>query len=261
MSRAPGVATVQGRLQANILRGAPEIESLVVGDATADARTRLGIYVDAYRLRLLEVLRNDFPVLLARLGLEEFERLGRGYIEAQGSDTPSVRWFGRHFAAHLRAVRPRRTELAELAAFEWAQGEVFDAPDAAAVTLGEMARVPATAWAQMRVLPHPSLRTLELRSNAPALAAAHAAGSPLPRAKTAAAPGTWALWRRNLEIRWRTLADDEAAALEAVRAHASFGEVCERLCEWIEPDAVALHAAGLLKRWIGDEWVAEIELH
>jgi hypothetical protein len=62
----------------------------------------------------------------------------------------------------------------------------------------------------------------------------------------------WVLWRRDLIVRWRSLAADEAVALDALRSGAPFGEICELLCEHVDPDGAGMHAASLLKRWLND---------
>lgn len=66
------------------------------------------------------------------------------YIDAHPSEYPSIRWFGRHLNAFLRQTSPYAAQpvLAEMVAFEWPQGEVFDAEDSAAVTVEEMACFP-----------------------------------------------------------------------------------------------------------------------
>jgi len=233
--------------------------ALTRGDARADAAQRIGVYAYAYRARLIEVLGNDYPALQAQLGEEAFEHLGRGYIDAYPSSTPNLRWFGRHLTEYLRKRVPDQPLWAETAAFEWAQGEVFDAPDAPVVGLAAMASIPGEAWPQMLLLLQPSMHRLTLHRNVPARVAAHGRDEPLPEAVSEIHPREWLLWRRDLVIHWRPLEADEAAALDAAREDASFGDICECLCEWIDADTVAMHAAGLLKRWISDELVAGIE--
>jgi hypothetical protein len=261
MKTVPTLAATEDALQAWVLHGAPAIEAAVIGDARADARTRLQVYADAYRLRLLEVLRNDYPVLLARLGLEAFEQRGRSYIAAHPSDTPSVRWFGRHLSEHLRATEPERAELSELAAFEWAQGEVFDAPDERLAMMEEVGAIPAAAWPGMRLLLHPAVRRLRLRSNAPALASAHGGGRELPATAIEDSAQDWLLWRQDLNIHWRPLSPDEAGAFDVVQGGGGFGQICERLCQWLAPEDVAMHAASLLKRWLSEGLLTQIEWH
>ncbi len=255
MKPLPDLAEVEQRFQAFVLDRRPGIESAIVADTRAGALDRLNVYADAYRLRLLETLGKDYPALCALLGEAEFNRLGHAYIDAHPSDTPSIRWFGRHFPVFLQQELPQRPALSELAAFEWAQGEVFDAPDASVLRVEDMARIPPDAWPRMRLTLHPAVRRLDLRWNAPAIAQAFAAKTPAPAPRAGPTPVAWLLWRQSLDIRWRSLesgAGGEADAIDAAQHGASFSEICERLCAHIEPDQAALHAASLLKRWVAD---------
>ncbi len=260
MIRAPAVAPLERSFQEYVLSAAPGIEAWVVAAAPADPRERLGVYADAYRLRLLEVLCKDYPALRALVGAAQFDRLGRAYIDAHPSDTPSVRWFGRHLAAFLRERAPyaRRPVLAELAQFEWRQGEALDAPDAPVLSVDQVASIPAEGWAQMRLVTHPSLRRLDLLWNAPALWEPLHAGqkAPKPRSGTTATP--WVLWRSGLAVRWRALARDEAAALDAAAAGRTFAAICECIGGRNARRKTALRAASLLKRWVTEGLISAI---
>lgn len=261
--KAPTLADLQGQFQGYVLGAAPGIEAAVIGNDRGDARTRLSVYADAYRLRLLEVLGNDYEALRLFLGPDKFERMGRAYIEAHPSDTASVRWFGRHLAEFLSnsAGYAARPVLGELALFEWKKAEVFDSPDVEPVALEAIAAVPPESWSEMRLLPHPTLRRLDLRWNVPAICLAYEAQEKVPKARAKAQAVPWLLWRdEELNIRWRPLGADEAAALDALCAGSSFGELCELLCEWVEPEQAAMHAAGLLKRWVVDHLIADLEI-
>ena len=72
----------------------------------ADRQTLLGVYRDAYALRLIEVLTNDYPGLLAMTGPADFDRMARAYIAAHPSHHPSVRWFGARLADFLAGTAP-----------------------------------------------------------------------------------------------------------------------------------------------------------
>jgi len=262
MNPVPGVAEVQEWFQSYVLERRPVIENAVVADAKADAPERLKVYAEAYRSRLLEVLGKDYPALRAMLGEAEFHRLGSAYIDAHPSSTPSVRWFGRHLARYLKQEAPRRAVLSELAAFEWAQGEVFDAPDATVLSVEDIARIPASAWPGLRLVLHPAQRRLDLVWNVPAIAQAVAAAAKPPRPTAGPARVVWLLWRHVLDIRWRSLEPGEADALDAAHRGATFGEICERIgarIERIESGQAALYAASLLKRWVADGLVAAVE--
>lgn len=57
-----------------------------------------------------------------------------------------MRWLGRHFSELLRSRRTRPAWAAELAAFEWAVGEVLDSADTVPMSITDMAEVPAEQW-------------------------------------------------------------------------------------------------------------------
>ena len=141
-----------------------------VRDTTkTDRITLLGVYRDAYALRLIEVLTNDFPGLLAMAGPADFDHMARAYIAAHPSTTPSVRWFGRHLADFLGATHPYSTTpaAAEMARFEWALGQSFDAPDADPIAAQDLMALPPDAWETLSFRPLPSLRRLTLSFEAP----------------------------------------------------------------------------------------------
>ena len=90
----------------------PILLGLVRGDSALDSRERLQIYADMYRERLVDVLREDFPRLLAALGDDEFTALACRYLARCPSTHPSVRHVGRATknAAGTAWTQPRRRE-------------------------------------------------------------------------------------------------------------------------------------------------------
>ena len=80
----------------------------------------LGLYLMAYRARLLSALRDNFPVLHRALGDEAFAELARDYIDAHPSRFRSIRWFGDELTAFLDAGPERlpHPALADVARIE-----------------------------------------------------------------------------------------------------------------------------------------------
>ncbi|MGE5625918.1 MAG: DUF2063 domain-containing protein [Bacillota bacterium] len=237
-----------------------DMRGQVVGNATASAEERVKIYVDGYRLRLLEVLEDNFEGLHTLIGDEEFDRLGRCYIDAHPSTHPSVRWFSRHLAKFLRDTPPYSADpwLAEMAAFEWAQGLAFDAADDPAMELQALAAVPPESWATLRFGFHASLQRLGLAWNVPQAWAAMDAGDAPPKLQALDASLDWLVWRQGITTRWRSLGEDEAWTLDAAREARNFAELCEGLCRWHAPEAVALQAASHLKLWLNDGLISAL---
>jgi hypothetical protein len=253
---------LQAQFQAYLLR--PEQRAIVervTSNAKVSAETRLGIYAEAYRLRLIEALDTDFPVLHALLGDDEFDRMARAYIDAHPSRHFSIRWFGKRLSEFLRAAAPynEHSALAEMATFEWTMTLAFDAANDPLIALGDMAALPPASWPGMRLTAHASLHRLDLRWNVPAVWKAHTAGDDVNAPVENPLPVAWIVWRQDLTTYFRSLSVDEAWALDTLIAGQTFADICQGLCEWIDAQHVATHAAGLLKSWISDGMIAKTD--
>lgn len=253
---------VQSRFQAFLLgRGGANMEELTVGTELLPAGERLAVYGDAYRLRLLEILGDDFPGLKGMIGDDAFDTLGAAYIDAFPSTHPSVRWFGRHLERFLRETSPYRdrSALAEMAAFEWAQGEVMDALDSPLVGIEELGALAPASWPGMRIAFQDALRRLDLTWNIPAVWKAIRDETDPPPLESTPSGILWLLWRRGVEVHWRPLGDEERRAIDAACEGASFGAICEDMLARAGDDEVPLRAAGFLKGWAGDGLIAALE--
>ena len=238
------LASMLDGLQERILRGDGAIFARVRG---ADAAHRLRIYADAWRLRLVDILGNDFPATRAALGDGEFAEFAERYLHAHPSTQPSVRHVGSAFADWLEAQADAPPGLHELPRFEWLQAAAFDAADAGMLGIDAVAALPAGAWPTLRLRLRPCVRLLDTThlavvADAPAIADA---GSTM----------SWLSWRdADGDVHWRQLEHDEAEALHGIARGADFGELCERLST--QHDDGSRRAASLLKRWLADGLLA-----
>ncbi len=233
-----------------VLDGATQIRSVVRPSSKADIDTLLGVYRHAYSARLVESLGIDFPCLKALIGEEEFDALARAYIAAHPSRGFSVRSLGDRLAAYLSRTAPhaRRPALGEMAAFEAAMADAFDAADAEPIRIEHLAAVPPPAWPGLSFEVHPSLRRLSLGTQAPQAWADWHGGRTL--AEPAGGPGEWLVWRQELDVKFRPLEADEAAALDQAIAGNDFAILCETLADHGPEDEAAYRAAGLIRAWI-----------
>jgi hypothetical protein len=239
----------QASLQAWLLHARPGMSPRVAGADDTDRAHRLRIYANAYRLRLLQVLAEDYPALRATVGTGGFDRLGTAYLRTHPSRHPSVRWFGAALAEWLRETGQPRARVA-LARFEWAQGDVFDSADMPPCSADDLQALPQEAWPALCLELVPALRMLDGIGNAPDRAAACAEGRAPPRWRDRRV--TWLLWQQQFEVHWRALPADEARALALVAAGATFTDWCAVL----DGPQPAWRAASLLKRWLADGLVA-----
>jgi hypothetical protein len=245
-----GLADIQEAFQRFLLAADSEIESQVVGTERVSVGTRLGIYADGYRSRLIEVLQSSYPVLAKLLGEADFHTLAAKYVATHESSFFSIRYYGHELADFLAADAEysQAPLLAELAQWEWAMAAAFDAADAEPIDSAELAQVAPEDWAELRFEWSPSVQLATLEWNVPELWKAVTEDTERP--EPSLEPACWLIWRRELQIYFRPVAAQEAAVIAASRAGQSFGELCVLLCEHLDESEASLHAAGFLRGWV-----------
>ena len=249
--------SLQSQFQNFLLKNQEDIQKSIVQTEKVSIHQRLSIYLDAYRLRLIDSLAANFPILSSYLGYDAFSNLCRSYIDSYPSPYRSIRWYGDTFADYLK--EKDAFYLAELAEFEWKMTLAFDAADDEPLRIEQMAAVPPKAWASLRFKPHASLQLMQFSWNVVEIWEAMSKEEQPPEPKQLG-PQTWALWRREYSNRFYSLVEDEAFALDALYQGGTFGEICEGLCDWFSEGEVGLRAASLLKGWIESGLIANIIL-
>ena len=254
------LANLQALFQDHVMRGRSGNVEVFVGDQKASAQERAGVYSEAYRLRLIEILRVDFPGLCALLAVEDFDALGLRYLDAYPSRYPTVRCFGQDLPSFLVSdtVLAGRNYLAEMAMFEWARGKAFDAANAVIASVEALGAVPAAEWPSVRLEFHPSLQTTVCTWNIGPIWRAVNADEPVPAPRRLDKPEHLALWRSDLTIYWRSLSDSEVWAMDTFASGRSFADVCDGLCDWITVEEVPVATAGMLRQWITEGLVSKI---
>ena len=222
----------------------------VRASSKASAEVLLQVYRNAYSARLVEVLGNDFPALKALAGETPFEAMARAYIAAHPSRGFSVRGVGAALTRFVEETTPYsdRPCLADMARFEWALIEAFDAADAEPIGVAAMTGLPPAAWPSLRLAFHSSLRIVALETRAPVSWLQHSRGEAVSEPPSGAAD--WLVWRGGLDLRFRDLARDESLALAAAMAGEEFADLCALLVEHGPEGQAAMRAAGLLRVWI-----------
>jgi hypothetical protein len=253
MSDTRALASLQRELGRWIaaLEGLPdgaELEARVRADRGVDAARRIDVYANAYFARLHDVLRDDYPALAAALGDAAFHDLAKLYLLAHPPRSFTLRFLGARLPAFLASpaaewFRERWPFAPELAAFEWAIADVFDAADRPVLARETLAAVPAEAWAELRFELAAALRILTLDWPVERLRAAHDNGEPLPA--LASEPTALLVWRRDERVRWRALPSAEADAFTALAAGEDFASVCAHVDS-------AQDALAFLERWLAD---------
>lgn len=251
---------LQNKFQNYLLKDDADIKKLIVSSEKVSADTRLAIYSNSYRLRLIEALVSNYPVLHVYVGEEMFNHIANDYITAHPSQYRSIRWFGDKLGAFLNDHEVYKTSpyLAELAQFEWLQTMVFDAANSQILKMTDITQIPADAWMNMRIYPHPSVYRINVSWNIVQIWQAITDEKPPDEPTQSRTKVPWLLWRSDLLNHFCSLAEEEAWAIDAILQNQTFGEICVGLCQWVNEEKAGVHAAALLKGWIQSGLLAKV---
>lgn len=245
---------LQRRMQAAVSRG--EAPPPLRGSARG-----LEIYRHAWRARMHEALRTNYPVLHRVLGDEGFATLADDYLQARPSTHRSIRWFGDRLEHFLRARADDlpHPALADMAAFEWALCEAFDGPAADCLRAESLAALAPDAWAGLRLSLQPTCRVLALEwAVAPVWRAlAEAADPDTPVGPPAPLSHSVVVWRQALQPRWRSVEPLEAGLLRSIAAGTEFAGLCQLAGEAIGEEQAAVTVLQHVQQWLADGLLAE----
>jgi hypothetical protein len=223
-------------------------------DPKATLAVRLAIYQRAYRSRLAEALRANYPVVHRALGDERFATLAAAFIAARPSRRASIRWFGENlarFVADREDLLPHPA-LLDLVRLEWALCLAFDAADRSLLTAASLGSVPPADWPVLRLAAHPSLQVISLQWEVGRLWQALKADENAATEAPAARVHDVVVWRKDLSPHWRSLEPMEAACLRALVGGETFATLCEVAAAYVGPQQAPAQMAGLLTLWLGD---------
>lgn len=253
---------LQINFQNYLLKQNPAIVGQIINTSKIPALSRLEIYRDAYYLRLLEILQQDYNGLYTLLGDEQFDQLCRHYINDHPSQFRSVRWFGQYLPDYIQDFTPYKDHpyLVEMAKFEWLLTEAFDSVDCSTISVEEVTKIQPEYWPEMYFKLHPSIRRLNLNWNTVPLWNAIKDKSEMISPQKSDVPVNWIIWRIGTDTQFYSLSADQAYVIDAMMKGENFGSICVGLCDWVDEQSVAAHAASMLKQFILDHLIAEILL-
>ena len=258
-TNAGSLGDLQRAFQDYLLASSDGFAAAVRDTRKIDRVTLLGVYRDAYSLRLIEALTVDYPGVMAMAGPADFDYMARAYIAAHPSRHPSVRWFGRGLADFLAATPPFNGSQAviDMARFEWAMGEAFDSTDAEPISADELMSLQPEVWETLSFSGLPSLTRLTLSFDVPQAwqrRDEQQAGD--LEVEPSAEPTDWVIWRPERLTNYRSLEADEAVLLDALIAGRPFPELCESIVPMVGEDQAMARAAGLLRVWVEGGMIA-----
>jgi hypothetical protein len=267
-----GIASPEARRYIDV--GPDDAEAVVTRSRALTALERLAIYSYAYYARLLECLREEFPVLKHALGEEIFDAFAVEYLERYPSRSYTLFQLGVNFPRFLAETRPDRPSpspqggkaereaavnwpdfLIDLATLELAFNEVFDGPGVEGERLldaDQLRAMPPERLLEARLVGVPCLRLLALRYpvNRYFSAVRRHENPDLPEP----ADTFLAITRRRYVVRHYELSRPAYELLHALVAGESVGQAISRAVESAGPDLDRLPSN--LRTWFHD-WAAE----
>lgn len=113
--------TIQGLIQNSLVASDTDQELKRVSPILKEKppisiKERMGIYKNAYKIRMLESLRDDFSRVENHLGSEQFNFWALRYADEYRSKYSNLAEFGQFFSDFLRTVSE---DLYELASLDW----------------------------------------------------------------------------------------------------------------------------------------------
>jgi hypothetical protein len=212
-----------------------------------------------YFFRILDVLRGDYPKVLAVVGEDAFHNLATDYLQAHPSRHPSLRFAGAALPGFVarHALGAQRPWLGELAALEWARVDVFDRADQPTLTRAAVAAVPPDGFAEIRLAPIAACEVVPATHSVEQTWRA-AEDERAPQAPGRAPEGHALLvWRRGVTVHHRPVGARERKALALLRGGTTFGALGAALAQDAASDQeAAAQAVQLLGAWLAEELLA-----
>jgi hypothetical protein len=255
------LASLQNAFQAGVLLGDPAISRSILGSRRLDRAARFKIYFDAYRFRLAEFLSNDYPVVRSFLGDERFGLLVEAYIEAAPSHYPNARDYGGSLPDFMRLTAPwsEGRDAIDLARFERALSDAFDAADGPVLAIGRLADIPVEDWPHLAFGFHPSVAMLDLAAGT---VQRHASLSANKGGEHESRPDseTMVVWRNDGQVFHRAVEASERLAYLEARRGMTFGDICTLLEFQNAGEKIVERVASFLADWFRDGLVSRVSV-
>ena len=256
--QAPPLLQLQRSLASYILdrpaTEAPPVSAWIRTPPGVDTAQRLGIYHNAYRARLAEVLAESFEKTCLYMGSDAFEQDARAFAVSHPPAVRNLAHYGADFVAYLAALYPGNPELRELAQLDWDLRTTFDEADAPALDAQAAGAQEAALWLNRTQPLHPSLKLRSIRSNVVQIWQAIHQDQDVPAAVQRDEPGTLLVWRKALLPHFQTLEPDQAAFIRSLSQGRSIEATCTELAGTdVLPEPQRL--AAWLQTWLEEGWL------
>lgn len=223
---------------------------------TLSPQQRMGIYHNAYRVRLVEVLLDNFEHTAMYLGEEWFYKLANTFVQLHASTHHNIAEYGYQFPDFLAKQLPKDQEVSELALMDWRLRRAFDGFDSNTLSNHVLQKQVETHGADTRLSPVPTLSAVTHYFNTLDIWQAVNSEEAAPTVEYLKTPVDILIWRKGHSPHFRTLTQIESAAISYLRSGDTLEQIGESLTKEF-PDADVTNEFGMmLQRWVSDEVLA-----
>ncbi|MDQ8700825.1 DNA-binding domain-containing protein [Hyphomicrobium sp. LHD-15] len=257
----PTLAELQARFQAAIVGGSDDILGFIPPNSRTSNAVLFGVYRFAYVSRLVEVVRNAYPMLARHMRDDAFVRMAERYVARYPSRHANARWYATDVPELLsEGDYADAPVLREIALIERQLDQAFDAVDAPVLDLAALAQHPPETWSDLVFAAHPSVALLTLDTNAFDIWVALKNELPPPDVTVHDAQESFLVWRWDGVPNVRRVSDEERMLWsEAVRGK-PFGGLMEMAATYGAPSEAALRVAQYLNGWLSAGLLSEAML-
>lgn len=253
---------IQTQLQDYLLGKDSAIESAIAMPPQGDRAERLEIYGHTYYKRLIRVLQQNFQAVSILMGAQKFAEIAYEYIKAKPSRYFSVDDMGKHFPEFLSKHKDYQAEpiYAELAQFEHAMSQSYDAKDVELLSNEDIGVIPQHNWPMMHLSLAPCVSLLQFHCNTVDYYDAVVQQQQPPAPCKLVRPQDCVVWRYEYTPYYYKTDQDEAKALQLIADDKSFLDICQALCEHRQEEEVTPLVVDYMLQWLSKGMLSRVEV-
>jgi len=214
----------------------------------------MAVYRNAYRTRLIDVLRDTFERTARLVGDDAFNQAAAHHLITHAPKSWTIDLAGEGFPETCAELFANDADVGEMAWLEWAMHRAFTAADGAPIKAAEFAAATADFQADdwdalcLELVPGTALRPVT--HDLARLWATLADPLMAPVLESLSELKWVQVWREGEKPVFGLVSEAEGLALAKVQCGATFGEVCVVLQSGAELDDVAGMAGAMLRNWL-----------
>lgn len=221
-----------------------------------DAKRAAGmtVYRNAYRNRLIEVLRNTYERTARLVGDDAFVQAAAHHLIKHPPTSWTIDWAGHGFAETCSELFANDPDVGEVAWLEWAMHCAFTAADRTPMTLRDFASASANfdadQWDGLSLQLTPGTALRQVTFDIAGLWTELAGSQQAPNVNKLDEPKWLLVWRDGELPVFGLISPTEGRALADIQRGTAFGEACARALDDIEASQAAAAAGAMLRNWI-----------